>query len=167
MKSCTAQAVNRTICRLTNLGENTRVKRKYKTNGNKTRWWFVVHANSEEQMISLESQWESVEAQTMWKLEACTKPCDDAPTSATPQAPSHPLPPPTSENLEEDAQSSRTPDFFSTSPTSQLLSSSSIRLSKSATRLSGLSPAVTPAPTTHDPTPLHQSSADPVTPHSD
>lgn len=70
------------ITRLTDVGEQVEVKRKYKSDRNHKRWWFLLKA-SEEVLESLESNWEHLQIQTNWKLEQCTKPIEvpDNPTS--------------------------------------------------------------------------------------
>ena len=58
------------------------MKRKYKSDTSRKRWWSLLKA-SEEVLESLESNWEHVQIQTNWKLEQCTKPIEvpDNPTS--------------------------------------------------------------------------------------
>ena len=74
MKACTATTVIKSITRLTDVGRNVQVKRKYKTNGEGkiVRWWYILHAE-EALLKQLEQEWERVQLQTAWKLEPCYK----------------------------------------------------------------------------------------------
>jgi len=51
-----------------------RLKRKAKDNPitNRTKWWFVIHAD-EHLLSELDAKWEQVKLQTLWKLEPCFK----------------------------------------------------------------------------------------------
>jgi len=60
-------------------GSNIHVKRKFRTTNNRTRWWFLIHAD-EGLLSELENQWDKVALQTTWKLETCTKPREESPT---------------------------------------------------------------------------------------
>ena len=82
LSNCTTTVVRNVINRLTDVGEQIEVKRKYKSDRNRKRWWFLLKG-SEEVLESLESNWEPVQIQTNWKLEQCTKPVEvpDNPTS--------------------------------------------------------------------------------------
>jgi len=74
MKVLAVPTVIRSITRLTDVGSNIQVKRKYKTNndGKIARWWYILHAE-EAQLKQLEQEWERVHLQTSWKLEPCYK----------------------------------------------------------------------------------------------
>ena len=66
MKACTATTVSKSITRLTDVGRNVQVKRKYKTNdeGKIVRWWYILHAE-EALLKQLEQEWERVQLQTV------------------------------------------------------------------------------------------------------
>ena len=84
MKSCTVTAIRNAISRLCpSLPSGLRVRRKFKTNGEKTRWWFIVHA-PEQTLSMLEEQWGSVKVQTSWSLEPCFAPTVSAPGGLDP-----------------------------------------------------------------------------------
>ncbi len=72
LKACSSQAVKCAINQLTAIGEDKiQVKRKYKTlRNNRLRWWHVV-SGEEADLQQLESEWDKVQVQTNWKLEAC------------------------------------------------------------------------------------------------
>ena len=74
MKACTIPTVSRSITRLTGIGSNVQVKRKYKTNakGKVVKLWFILHAE-EAVLNQLELEWERVQLQTSLKLEPCYK----------------------------------------------------------------------------------------------
>jgi len=65
---------------------------QFRTNGNKTRWWFVVHG-PEEILALLDEQWPAVKIQTAWSLESCFASKETVPdgSSVSPSEPS-PLP---------------------------------------------------------------------------
>ena len=46
MKACTAPTVIKSITRLTSIGSNVQVKRKYKTNDKDkvVKWWYILRA---------------------------------------------------------------------------------------------------------------------------
>ena len=68
LKSCTVTAVKNAIQRLCpDLPNNLRVRRKLKTNGEKIRWWYIVHG-PEHVLSILEQQWEAIKLQTSWNL---------------------------------------------------------------------------------------------------
>ena len=79
LRACTAPSVKNVVERLTNIGSNIHVKRKFRTTNNRTRWWFLIHAD-ERVLSELENQWDKVALQTTWKLETCTKPREESPT---------------------------------------------------------------------------------------
>ena len=74
MKACTVPTVIKSITRLTGIGSNVQVKRKYKTNdkGKVVKWWYILRAE-EAVLNQLEQEWEKVQLQTLWKLEPCYK----------------------------------------------------------------------------------------------
>lgn len=49
------------------------MRRKFRTNGNKIRWWFIVHG-PEQILAMLDEQWPVVHMQTAWRLEPCFAP---------------------------------------------------------------------------------------------
>ena len=105
MKSCTVTAVKNAIQRLCpDLPNSLRVRRKLKTNGEKIRWWYIVHGP--EQVLSiLEQQWEAVKLQTSWNLEPCFAPLVSVPncltheSTTTDPVPSSSSPPPSEPSM--------------------------------------------------------------------
>ena len=84
MKSCTVTAIKNAISRLCpSLPSGLRVRRKFKTNREKTRWWFIVRA-PEQTLSMLKEQWGTVKVQTSWSLEPCFAPTVSAPGSLDP-----------------------------------------------------------------------------------
>jgi len=59
------------------------VKRKFRSEGNRKRWWSLLRA-LEEVLELLETNWDPIQIQTNWKLEQCTKPVE---------SPEYPTPP--------------------------------------------------------------------------
>ncbi len=93
MKSCSAIVIKNAIFMLCpDLPKVLQVRRKFRTNGNKTRWWFVVHG-PEEILALLDEQWPAVKIQIAWSLESCFAPKETVPdgSSVSPSEPS-PLP---------------------------------------------------------------------------
>ena len=80
MKACTVPTVIKSITRLTGIGSNVQVKRKYKTNDKDkvVKWWYILRAE-EAVLNQLEQEWEKVQLQTSWKLEPCYKLPTDSP----------------------------------------------------------------------------------------
>ena len=72
-KSTPTGAVIAALKKLTTLGEQLRVKRKFREGTRSDRWWFLLYGE-EELLKQLEGQWEKVALQTNWKIESCTKP---------------------------------------------------------------------------------------------
>ena len=76
LKSCTAASVKSAITRVCK-NNTLKIKRKNKTVGSahgiQTQWWYVLH-DSEEALVSLESNWEQLALQTSWRLTPCYKP---------------------------------------------------------------------------------------------
>ena len=73
VKSCTVGTVKSVIQRFCNVESSLRVRRKtskLSPDSNRIRWWFVLHGD-ETLLTSLESQWETVNMQTSWKLQPC------------------------------------------------------------------------------------------------
>ena len=68
LSNCTTTVVRNVINCLTDVGEQIELKRKYKSDRNRKRWFFLLKG-SEEVLESLESDWEAVQIQTNW-LEA-------------------------------------------------------------------------------------------------
>ena len=83
LSNCITTVVKNPINCLTDVGEQIEVKRKYKSDRNRKRWWFLLKA-SEEVLQSLESNWKPVQIQTNWKLEQCTKPTEIPENPASP-----------------------------------------------------------------------------------
>ena len=81
MKACTVPTVIKSITRLTGIGSNVQVKRKYKANDKDkvVKWWYILRAE-EAVLNQLEQEWEKVQLQTSWKLEPCYKLPTDSPT---------------------------------------------------------------------------------------
>ena len=75
LRNCTTTAVKNVIDRFTDFGEQIEVRRKYRSEGSRKRWWFLLKA-SEEVLELLESKWDPVQIQTSWKLEQCKKPVE-------------------------------------------------------------------------------------------
>ena len=57
----------------TTVCDKVEIRRKYKSSKNGNRLWFILCA-PENILCTLESEWESVQNQTNWKLEECTQP---------------------------------------------------------------------------------------------
>ena len=76
LKSCTAASVKSAISRVCN-NNTVKVKRKFKTGsstqGIQARWWYILQ-DSEEALVSLESNWERLALQTSCRLATCYKP---------------------------------------------------------------------------------------------
>ena len=72
-KSTPTGAVAAALKKLTTLGEQLRVKRKFREGTRNDRWWFLLYGE-EELLKELDGQWEKVALQTNWKIESCTKP---------------------------------------------------------------------------------------------
>ena len=84
MKSCTVTAIKNAISRLCpSLPSGLRVRRKFKTNGEKTKWLFIVCA-PEQTLSMLEEQWGTVKIKTSWILEPCFAPTLSAPGGSDP-----------------------------------------------------------------------------------
>ena len=55
---------------LTSVGDKLVIRHKFKTTtGNRIRWWLVVRG-SEEDLCNLQNEWDCINFQTSWKLEA-------------------------------------------------------------------------------------------------
>ena len=55
---------------------------KYKTTRlGKPKWWYIIHAEEDSILKPLEAKWESVQTQTSWHLEVCTKPVEAKPSN--------------------------------------------------------------------------------------
>ena len=72
MKETTTAALSNTLKKLTSVSDQLQIKRKYKSNSVKNRWWFVLRGG-EDLLTKLESEWENVQLQTKWKLEPLLK----------------------------------------------------------------------------------------------
>ena len=89
-------AVSMVLKKLTTVGNQITVKRKYKkasaTHSSKKvdKWWFVVRGD-EEVLTKLEGEWDRVSLQTNWKLQPSYKFCDSS-NGSTPPATSEPMP---------------------------------------------------------------------------
>ena len=55
IRSCTTSTIKNAISQLTNVGESINIRRKFKKDGNRLRWWFVIHAE-ETVLKSLDTQ---------------------------------------------------------------------------------------------------------------
>ena len=74
IKNCSSKAVLATISKLTSTRLQLTIKRKTKElASNKMLWWFVVHG-AERDLSTLETEWEKVHDQTLWKLQDCHMP---------------------------------------------------------------------------------------------
>ena len=76
LRSCTQGTVKNVLKRFTTVCDKVEIRRKYKSSKNgksANRWWFILRA-PENILCTLESEWESVQNQTNWKLEECTQP---------------------------------------------------------------------------------------------
>ena len=74
-KSTPAGAVAAALKKLTTLGEQLRVKRKFREGaGTRNDWWLFLLYGEEELLKELDGQWGKVALQTNWKIEPCTKP---------------------------------------------------------------------------------------------
>ena len=83
MSHTTSKSVENVITRCCNL-TGLKIRRKIRTaDTGKISWWFVVHAD-EAVLCELDSKWESVNLQTSWQLQSCSKPAivNDAETHA-------------------------------------------------------------------------------------
>ena len=82
MKHTTTKTIKNAISRFCKI-ESLSVRRKVRNNPStqKESWWFVIHAD-EVLLNELESKWDSVNLQTSWVLQYCSKPAVD--TSFTP-----------------------------------------------------------------------------------
>ena len=74
LKTCSVATVKSAISRFCN-NSTVKIKRKFKANGagGQSHWWFVLH-DTEEALVSLESNWERLALQTSWKLMNCYMP---------------------------------------------------------------------------------------------
>lgn len=85
MKDSTVKSVKNVISRVCKIDGGLHVKRKTKDNPitNRTKWWFVIHAD-EHLLSELDAKWEQVKLQTLWKLEPCFKldKLENAPTES-------------------------------------------------------------------------------------
>ena len=72
LSECTVNSVKNVISRICKLENGLHVRRKTKFSPvtNKTKWWFVVHAD-EGLLSELNTKWDQVKLQTSWKLEPC------------------------------------------------------------------------------------------------
>lgn len=72
LKASHSGVIKNSICNVTGLPSNLfEIKRKYKSiSGQKVRWWHVL-SGKEEDLISLERNWDTVKIQTGWKIEPC------------------------------------------------------------------------------------------------
>ena len=71
---CSPNAVLGCIRKLTNSAANLTIKRKTKDLANsKTIWWFVIHGD-EQDLCTLDGDWDKVHLQTNWRLEHCYAP---------------------------------------------------------------------------------------------
>ena len=77
VKYTSPTALISTITKLTKLdiGNKLSVKRRFKEGDSthRDRWWFLLKAD-EAVLCELQNLWETVQLQTNWKLETCTKP---------------------------------------------------------------------------------------------
>ena len=83
MSHTTSKSVENVITRCCNLA-GLKIRRKTRTaDTGKISWWFVIHAE-EAMLCELDSKWESVNLQTSWQLQSCSKPAvvNDAETHA-------------------------------------------------------------------------------------
>jgi len=78
MKHTTTKSIKNAISRFCKI-EGLNIKRKVHSNpsSKKESWWFVVHAN-EVLLSELDNKWNSVNLQTSWVLQHCSKPADTA-----------------------------------------------------------------------------------------
>ena len=84
LRSSSHFCVKNTIVKLINVEnvDRIQVKRKYKTTRmGKPKWWYVIHAEEDSILKPLEAKWESVQTQTGWHLEVCTKPVEAKPSN--------------------------------------------------------------------------------------
>ena len=94
MKHTTTKTIKNAISRFCKI-EGLSIRRKVRNNPStqKESWWFVIHAD-EVLLNELESKWDSVNLQTSWVLQYCSKPAVDASfttnddTVITPSSPS-------------------------------------------------------------------------------
>ena len=72
LRDSTVNSVKNVISRICKLENGIRVRRKTKVSPvtNKTKWWYVVHAD-EDFLTELNTKWDQVKVQTSWKLEPC------------------------------------------------------------------------------------------------
>jgi len=72
LSECTVNSVKNVISRICKLENGLHVRRKTKFSPvtNKTKWWFVVHAD-EGLLSELNTKWDQVKLQTSWNLEPC------------------------------------------------------------------------------------------------
>ena len=76
LRSCTQGTVKNVLKRFTTVCDKVEIRRMYKSSKDgksANRWWFILRA-PENILCTLESEWESVQNQTNWKLEECTQP---------------------------------------------------------------------------------------------
>ena len=71
----TVKTVENVISRFCNI-QGLKIRRKIRRNeiSGKSIWWFVIHAN-EAVLSELDAKWDSVNVQTSWILNQCTKTC--------------------------------------------------------------------------------------------
>ena len=105
MKDSTVKSVKNVISRVCKIDGGLRVKRKTKENPvtNRTKWWFVIHAD-ECLLSDLDAKWEQVKLQTLWKLEPCFKP-ENPPTEAETPPTEAEIPPTDARTSETDTDS--------------------------------------------------------------
>ena len=79
----TVKTVENVISRFCNI-QGLRIRRKTRRNeiSRKSIWWFVIHTD-EAVLSELDVKWDSVNVQTFWILNQCTKPADNADTADT------------------------------------------------------------------------------------
>ena len=79
LRNCTYRTVLSTLRKLTSVGENVEVRRKFKKrDGSEIRWWFLIRGD-ETVLQTLQMEWEKVEYSTSWKLELCHRPIPPTP----------------------------------------------------------------------------------------
>ena len=105
MKDSTVKSVKNVISCVCKIDGGLRVKRKTKENPvtNRTKWWFVIHAD-ECLLSDLDAKWEQVKLQTLWKLEPCFKP-ENPPTEAETPPTEAEIPPTDARTSETDTDS--------------------------------------------------------------
>ena len=79
LKGCSCGNILSALQKFSSVYVNVEVRRKFKPKGvngaNTQRWWFLIRGE-EPDLLTLDGEWGSVQAQTTWKLERCYKPLE-------------------------------------------------------------------------------------------